>query len=70
MTEADQIIFIGIVVVALIYLFYRIGTRSERKDRPGPHNNWRSDTSTSNSSGWRENFPGNVSDGSSDGGGH
>ena len=67
MTEADRIIFIVIAVVALIYLFYRIGTRSERKDRPGPHNNWRSDKSTSNSSGWTENGNGQISSG--DGGG-
>ena len=68
MTEADRMIIIGIAAVVVIYIFYRIGKPSEPKDRPGPHNNWRSDKTTINSSSWTEDGHGDY--GSGDGGSH
>jgi hypothetical protein len=40
-----------------------------KRDKAGPHNNWRSKKSTVSSSGWAENYSGCGSDGTSGGGG-
>ena len=57
-----------LAVVALAVLAWKLVSSTKSSDRcPGPHNNWRKNTTTSGSSGWNENFPGCGTDG--DGGG-
>jgi hypothetical protein len=57
-----NVVLMAIVVAVLGFAVFRLAVPSKRKDRPGPHNNWCKNTSTSKSSGWSENFPGNGTD--------
>jgi hypothetical protein len=67
MTLFDGLVIAGIMVA--LGLFW-LGKGSSKKDRPGPHNNWRANKSTSATSSWTESgegFNGSCGGGSSGG---
>ena len=73
MTNLGLIVLVLAGTPVLGIAFYKFAGWTKRKDRPGPHNNWRKSLSTSNSSGWDENGAGGIGasdgDGDGDGGG-
>jgi hypothetical protein len=60
----------GLVTAGILFrlAFFALGKGRSRKDRSGPHNNWRVNKSTTGSANWDESFSGYGADGTSGGG--
>jgi hypothetical protein len=59
----------GAVLIAALLLKGLVFSQKSSSDKPGPHNNWRKNTSTIRNSSWNESGEGFNGNSGGDGGG-
>lgn len=69
MKTVGMIALIAVITGVLGFAMFKLAGGGRREDAPGPHNNWRKNTSTTATSGWSESGQGSdVPTGSGEGG--